>query len=163
MSIYSIYRITNNINGKCYVGYTSKYPAILRFEKHKKAAQNPKTIFHKALKHYGADNFTFEVLYESKDSLHTLSVMEPHFIKEEKSFHKEGGYNGTFGGRGGKPKGIVPWNKGKKGVQVGWSKGKNRPPLSEEWKKKISLKSKVIAANRMRDQSGRFLSTDIPE
>lgn len=41
------------------------------------------------------------------------------------------------------PQGIIPWNKGTKGLQVAWNKGK---PLSEELKKRVSetLKRKGI-------------------
>lgn len=35
-------------------------------------------------------------------------------------------------------KGIEPWNKGLKGVQEGWNKGKTTNPLDEEHKSKIS-------------------------
>ena len=35
-------------------------------------------------------------------------------------------------------KGHSTWNKGKKGLQIGWSKGKKLPKLSEEHRKKIS-------------------------
>jgi len=34
-------------------------------------------------------------------------------------------------------KGQIPWNKGKHGLQVGYWKGKKRPPVSEETKQKL--------------------------
>lgn len=45
-------------------------------------------------------------------------------------------------------KGRIPWNKGKKGVQVPWNKGKKTGPLSEETKKKLSDKTKKAREER---------------
>lgn len=39
-------------------------------------------------------------------------------------------------------KGSIPWNKGKKGVQIGWNKGKKTGPLTQNHKNKISLANK---------------------
>lgn len=36
-------------------------------------------------------------------------------------------------------KGKIPWNKGAVGLQVNWTKGKKRPPFSDEWKKNMGL------------------------
>ena len=49
-------------------------------------------------------------------------------------------------------KGFIPWNKGKKGVQVSSRKGMKLSPLSEEHKRKISEGGK-----------GRFFSQEIRE
>jgi group I intron endonuclease len=47
---------------------------------------------------YGDDQFSFEVIYQSKDKDHTHKVMEPLFIAEYNSI--ETGYNITPGGEG---------------------------------------------------------------
>lgn len=96
-SIYSIYKATNTINNKVYIGFTSKWP--LRIIQHKSHSKNSKTAFHRALRKYGENNFNWELLYQSKDLQHTVSTMEPHFISEYNSFG-EGGYNLTEGGEG---------------------------------------------------------------
>lgn len=51
-----IYRITNLINDKCYVGQ-SKHGAFKRFQQHCKAD----TLIGKAIRKYGHENFLIEV------------------------------------------------------------------------------------------------------
>ena len=93
MDIYTIYKATNIINTKVYIGFTSK---DLRYRKsqHKKATTN--SHFHNAIKKYGFDVFAWEILYQSKEKDYCLLVMEPHFITEYDSFNI--GYNMTLGG-----------------------------------------------------------------
>ena len=94
MGIYTIYKATNKINGKAYIGFDSNWPK--RQKTHKNKFNKNKTKFYCALRKYGWDNFDWTVLYQSKDKEHCLNVMESHFIKEYNSF--EDGYNMTFGG-----------------------------------------------------------------
>lgn len=97
MNIYTIYKATNKINGKHYIGFDSKFPS--RKSSHKnslKTTTNNK--FHRAIKKYGWDNFEWEILYQSKDLDHTKNEMEKFFITEFDSYYK--GYNSTFGGEG---------------------------------------------------------------
>lgn len=103
MSIYTqlkvatIYRATNTINGKTYIGFDSNWPS--RQKDHKYSLKHKSNFkFGRALKKYGWDNFTWDVLYQSTDIEHTLTVMENHFILENDSYHN--GYNMTFGGQG---------------------------------------------------------------
>jgi group I intron endonuclease len=61
-----IYKATNTINGKCYVGQT-KYSLEKRKVSHIRSAYNAskrRTYFHWALREYGKDNFSWEVLAE---------------------------------------------------------------------------------------------------
>ena len=153
-SIYSIYKVTNTINGKVYIGFDSNWPK--RKSVHKSLSKNPTQKFHKALKKHGWDNFTWEIIYQSKNKEHCLNVMEPHFITENNSF--KNGYNMTLGGEGtfGKKswlgknhseetkEKISKSNTGKivtKQHSLNISiakKGKKRKPFTEEHKKKIS-------------------------
>ena len=97
MNIFSIYIATNNVNGKSYIGFDSYWPR--RKSVHiSTSKKTPKTHFHKALSKYGSCNFTWTVLYQSKDKEHTLSVMENHFITSFNTFNE--GYNETLGGEG---------------------------------------------------------------
>lgn len=86
-----IYLITNNVNGKRYVGKTKK-TANQRFKRHKYSAVEPKTYLHKALAKYGFENFKIEVLEECTN----LDQRERHWIKTLKPE-----YNMTIGGDGG--------------------------------------------------------------
>jgi group I intron endonuclease len=95
-SIYSIYKATNTINGKIYIGFDSDWPN--RQKEHKYSIKNRNQKFYNALRKYGWDNFIWEVIYQSKDSTHCLNIMEPYFIKEYNSFNE--GYNLTLGGEG---------------------------------------------------------------
>lgn len=106
MSIYSIYEAVNLINGKCYVGFDSKWPN--RMKRHLQDAHNEKSrayndIFHKAIRKYGKENFEWILLYQSKDGEHCKNVMEIYFIEQENSFinfENQNGYNMTLGGDG---------------------------------------------------------------
>jgi len=81
LSIYVIYKATNKINKKSYIGYTSNLQR--RKLEHKKCALSnryPNNVFHKAIKKYGYDNFEWEVIFESEDKNLTLKIIEPFFI-----------------------------------------------------------------------------------
>jgi group I intron endonuclease len=129
--IYSIYKFTNIINGKVYIGYTNN--TTKRYKTHKTKSQLLKSAFYDAIKSYGWDNFSFEIIYQSKDGEHCHNTMEEYFIREYKSHIDEGfGYNLTYGGEGQKsPTKETRWKIGSA------NRGKTRGPLSEETKLKI--------------------------
>lgn len=93
-----IYKVTNNINGKCYVGQTT-CALGLRKSKHKYISLNPpKTdYFHNAIRKYGMKNFKWEVIYECDEIM--LDMMETFKIMVCHSHVSEGnGYNLNWGG-----------------------------------------------------------------
>jgi len=96
MIIYSIYKVVNNINGKVYIGFDSKWPNR-KYEHHYNINTRTQHLYH-AFRKYGWDNFSWEVIYQSKDGKHCLNIMEPFFIKEYNSYNI--GYNETLGGEG---------------------------------------------------------------
>jgi len=59
----NIYKITNLVNGKCYIGQTVK-PVAYRFSQHLYDAvkNKKKNVFHSALRKYGKDNFKHELV-----------------------------------------------------------------------------------------------------
>ena len=91
-----IYRITNTINNKIYIGQTKNYKK--RFWEHKNSFQKEKrkdfySKKNRAFRKYGIDNFKFEVIEEVDDSL--LDSREEYWITYYDSF--ESGYNSTPG------------------------------------------------------------------
>lgn len=101
MNIYTIYKSTNIITGKVYIGFDSNWPK--RKQKHKTKYKKLNLLFYDAIKKYGWDNFHWEIIYQSLDGPHTLNVMENHFINEYRSFYGFSdcnGYNMTLGGEG---------------------------------------------------------------
>lgn len=97
-----IYMITNNINNKQYIGLTSR-DYNLRWEQHIAEANktNPKSYISRAIKKYGLDNFTFEVIETVKrknpnELRNKLKIKEIKYIEEYGTFLN--GYNRTQGG-----------------------------------------------------------------
>lgn len=97
MKIFSIYKATNKINSKIYIGFDSNWPN--RRWDHNRKTPKTNSIFHRAITKYGKEAFEWEVIYQTKDGNHCLNKMETHFIKEYNSF-KPNGYNMTLGGDG---------------------------------------------------------------
>lgn len=96
MRIYTIYKATNKFNNKHYIGFDSNFPN--RISAHKSNYQKTDFKFYRAIRKYGWDSFEWEIVYQSKDRNHTLTEMEPHFIREYDSCCN--GYNSTIGGQG---------------------------------------------------------------
>ena len=97
-----IYKITNKLNNKVYIGQTIQKP-IERFYQHcaKKCDKYIlNMVIHKAIFKYGKDNFTFEVIEEVPKQ--QLNEREKYWIKYYNSYTD--GYNSTKGGqKGNKP------------------------------------------------------------
>lgn len=151
-----IYKTTNLINKKIYIGLSTKDENIEYF--------GSGLILLRAIKKYGKENFKREII-EFCDSIEFLKKREIFWIKKLKSAEQNIGYNISKGGIGGylgveaskkisiatslRMKGNVPWNAGKKALNKGVlmseeQKKKLRKPKSEEHKNKLS----IIAINR---------------
>lgn len=103
MNTYTIYKATNTINQKIYIGFDSSWPTRQQQHLMESAGPNPDdgSVFHKAIRKYGPDAFTWEVLCQSRDGEHLLNEMEGYFIRLYKSHYLDGhGYNMTYGGEG---------------------------------------------------------------
>ncbi len=87
-----IYKYTNKINGKIYVGIT--YDIALRKKSHKNGR---KSVISRAIKKYGESCFNFEILKEVEDR-NAAYQHEIYFIDHFNSFTN--GYNCTLGGEG---------------------------------------------------------------
>ncbi len=100
--VYRIYKCTNQINGKIYIGFTHKSLSKRIIEHKFSAKKDSNYLLHKAIRKYGIDSFNWECLYESFDKNFVLSTMENYFIMENNSYFETGyGYNMIFGGQGG--------------------------------------------------------------
>lgn len=92
-----IYKITNIVNRKPYIGQT-KFSVESRWKSHKKdARRGVNSHFYKALRKYGPENFKIEIL-ASAPNKEQLDYLEQLFIVLFDSI--ENGYNSTFGGDG---------------------------------------------------------------
>jgi group I intron endonuclease len=92
-----IYKITNNLNKKFYIGFTSQKNPKWRFNQHLSTARSKKENNQpiiSALRKYGEENFSFEIILEGEEKF-LLTIEEPRLIKELKPE-----YNVTFGGEG---------------------------------------------------------------
>lgn len=98
--MYYIYKITNSVNNKIYVGKSTR-PVNERFKRHIRDALNhPNSRIHiqRAINKYGADKFQCQEIDTAK-TLEELSLKEMYWIKTLDSY--KNGYNMTVGGEGG--------------------------------------------------------------
>lgn len=91
-----IYKITNKINDKIYIGQTSG-TIEKRFKEHiKQSRYNDTFHLYRAMRKYGIENFEVEEIEECEDI--TLSQREKYYIEYFDSY--KNGYNMTIGGDG---------------------------------------------------------------
>lgn len=93
IKIYNLYKITNLLNNKVYIGVTSRDPRI-RFSEHKRP--NANSFIGKAIQADGVSNFSFEVLL-TKIKDEDISNLECEYIKKYNSLLPNG-YNADLGG-----------------------------------------------------------------
>jgi group I intron endonuclease len=99
---YTIYKITNTINNKVYIGQTTR-TLKERIKGHHCKARNEKiqtknlAPFHRAIRKYGLEKFKIEAICSCFD-LDELNSRETFFILENRSNQKEFGYNCNTGG-----------------------------------------------------------------
>lgn len=89
-----VYKYTNKINGKVYIGQTIREHS--RYCEHKNAKGD--STFHNAIKKYGFDNFEYEIIAYA-DTKEMLNYVERYYIRKYNAFAKNG-YNMTKGGDG---------------------------------------------------------------
>lgn len=94
-----IYKIENKINGKIYIGQSINIK--IRWQQHEREANSNRRSapLYNALRKYGIDNFTFEVLEECPQEM--LNEREIFWIAHYKSNDRDFGYNVLAGGQNG--------------------------------------------------------------
>ena len=134
MNKYVIYKATNKINNKSYIGFDSNWPK--RQQDHKRMAEKGSSAaFHGAIRKWKWDNFEWSIIFSSDEKDYTKNVMEEHFIRTHKTHVNDNtGYNMTYGGDGLlNPDEETRWKIGTA------NRGKKRGSPSEETKRKIGL------------------------
>lgn len=125
--MYCIYRITNYLNGKTYIGQhkykKTPYDSYMGSGKHLKAAQ----------KKYGIENFTKDIIIADIEDKAIIDRLEKKYIAFERTSNGNGCYNIADGGQGGNLgeevcKRIAELNRGRH--------------HSEETRRKIGMKSR---------------------
>lgn len=99
-----IYKVTNKVNGKVYIGQSVDIGR--RWRQHMTAEDD--IYFHNAIQKYGVDNFIWEVIEKCKKS--ELDERESYWIEYYDSYNK--GYNCTKGGEGNSGEGSPNWKGG---------------------------------------------------
>ncbi len=97
---FTIYLLTNMVNGKYYVGQTTRTLAH-RWSVHKSEARSERTTsgyLYKAIRKHGAESFIAETLATTTD-LEELNRLEKLWIIVLDSLNPLVGYNGAGGGR----------------------------------------------------------------
>src|SRR5574343_15467 len=146
-----IYKITNEINGKVYIGQTVRSLQVRISEYRRKSVTGTYPIY-LAMRKYGFDNFTFEV-QEVVGDVESLNSRERYWVRQYRSNESDYGYNQTDGGDNGKTlteevkRKISESRKGKRPSQetcrriseskTGKPNGNNGKPCSLETREKI--------------------------
>lgn len=97
-----IYKATNKMNGKVYIGKTSSTLNQRRWEHYNRAKLGWKQYFYHVIRKYGEDSFLWEIIDEAKTDIE-LSEKEIYWINHFNScvFNNDcNGYNMTIGGEG---------------------------------------------------------------
>ena len=96
----SIYKITNTVNGKVYIGQTSEAICVQRWIYHWRQYQNPKSTLplYIDMRNFGIESFSFQVV-EDNVLAKDLDAKEEMYIATYRSNNPQYGYNQTIGGK----------------------------------------------------------------
>ena len=155
-----IYRITNSINGKIYIGYDSgSIEEGARWKQHigygsgawKLTDSLKKNALYKAMKKYGTENFYYDVIEEIYN-IEVLREREIFWITHYGSFIN--GYNLTKGGDGGTTyEDLLPHQKIARNEKIKKTVRKYWENISQEDRSKKSLKTSEVQRSRVAKMS----------
>ena len=143
-----IYKATNSVNGKCYIGQTRHSLEERRNAHYIKARQGIKTHFYSAIRKYGEDKFEWEIVCSANDKK-TLNELETFYITKFDSI--KNGYNMVDGGdnnimdiEGVKTKHdiIMQSDEVRSKISASMKRYRAEHPFTEEHRKKLSEKAK---------------------
>lgn len=95
MRTYYIYKATNKINGKSYIGQTCNFEK--RKKQHIRCYEKENCYFHRAIQKYGVDCFLWEII-ETCQGAEKAFELEKYYIEKFNTYRN--GYNMTKGGEG---------------------------------------------------------------
>lgn len=134
-----IYKITNNINGKIYIGQSNNIQR--RFSEHQNRGATSRIPVDIAIQRYGKENFNFEIIEEC--SIEQLNQKETYWITYFNSI--ENGYNCSVGG----DQQSIGSNNGRailtenevKFIRTAYNNHERRKDVYEHFKDKITFSS----------------------
>ena len=133
MKIVGIYKITNLIDGKIYIGQTVNYRKRANAHiSYLKKGTHHNSHLQRAFDKYGEGSFEIDLITECKIS--ELDSMERRYIKEYNCLNREHGYNLLGGGQ--------KYREFTLEVREKMSKARKGKPFTEEHKRNISLGNK---------------------
>lgn len=153
--MFIVYKITNKVNGKVYIGFSS-FSVEKRFKEH---CEGKKSYFQRSISKHGPDNFTREVIFQTEDKIEALEK-EVFYIAQHNSTNREFGYNSHPGGLGGNLS-----DEAKQKISIK-SRGRISKPISEETRRRISEAQKGKKAseearrNMSKAQKGKKISEE---
>lgn len=100
MNTYIIYKASNTINDKVYIGCTKHFER--RVKDHLRCSPTEDCEFHRAIEELGKDKFKFEII-DKAEGIEEGHRLEQFYIDKYDSF--KNGYNSTIGGYT-----ATPWN-----------------------------------------------------
>lgn len=153
-----IYKYTSPSN-KVYIGQTIHEHT--RYMRHKRTEGDNK--FHRAIKKYGFENFTYEVIFtidndDRKRVKEKLDFMERYYIRKYDSLNN--GYNLTAGGEGGR--GTKHTEEFKQKISERMKENNPAWNMTDEWRKHIgdSQRGKKMSDNMRKLTSERMKSNN---
>lgn len=142
-----IYKATNKVNGKCYIGQTRHSLEERRNAHYAKARQGIKTHFYSAIRKYGEDNFEWRILCTAQNK-QDLNRLETFFITQYDSI--KNGYNMVDGGDNNimdiesvktKHDRIMQSKEVRSKISSSMKRYRSEHPFTEEHRRKLSEKA----------------------
>lgn len=133
-----IYKATNTINNKCYVGQT-RQSLCKRKASHKQDSKTDDTYFCRAIRKYGWESFTWEIV-DTFTTVEEGDTKESQQIVANNSMYNQQGYN------------ILPGGSGFRALHLS---DETKKKMSEASKKKWAdpeFKSKMLEAHKHRNK-----------
>ena len=132
-----IYKITNKINGKSYIGQSNNIQR--RFSEHRTKGKESRILVDIAIQKYGMDNFLFEIIEECP--IDQLNERESYWIAQFNTVNN--GYNFSIGGEQqsiGENNGRAILNEDDvKKIRIAYNNHERRKDVYKSFKDKISF------------------------